>query len=125
MTKVRDPITGQLGLLFQVHYPQIAEGVKPRHRFMSSFEQHVEQADRAWQYLLVSPSPSSSSPPTDILLLLDCSRAVSDHFVQDPVARDRQHGGDELGALGPRHQDAVVPVLVCWSVGMGGGAVTE
>lgn len=63
MTKVRDPITGQLGLLFQVHYPQIAEGVKPRHRFMSSFEQHVEQADRAWQYLLVSPSPSPPLPP--------------------------------------------------------------
>lgn len=53
VTKVRDPITGQLGLLFQVHYPQITEGVKPRHRFMSSFEQHVEVPDRAWQYLLV------------------------------------------------------------------------
>lgn len=55
VTKVRDPITGQLGLLFRVHYPKIADGVKPRHRFMSSFEQRVEQPDRAWQYLLVRP----------------------------------------------------------------------
>lgn len=62
VTKVRDPITGQLGMLFQVHYPQIAEGVKPRHRFMSSFEQHVEVPDRAWQYLLVRPAPRSLSP---------------------------------------------------------------
>lgn len=51
---MRDPITGQLGLLYQVHYPQIADKVKLRHRFMSAFEQHVEQPDRAWQYLLVS-----------------------------------------------------------------------
>ncbi|KNZ44955.1 hypothetical protein VP01_863g4 [Puccinia sorghi] len=57
VTKVRDPLTGQLGLLFQIHYPQIAEGVKPRHRFMSSFEQHVETADRAHQYLLIAAEP--------------------------------------------------------------------
>lgn len=53
VTKVRDPVTGQLGLLFQVHYPEIKEGVKPRHRFMSAFEQKVEVPDRNWQYLLV------------------------------------------------------------------------
>ncbi|KAK4056572.1 CWF complex protein sap62 [Microbotryomycetes sp. JL221] len=57
VTKVRDPITGQLGLLYQVHYPKIKEGVKPRHRFMSAYEQHVEQPDRAWQYLLIAAEP--------------------------------------------------------------------
>ncbi|KDE07788.1 hypothetical protein MVLG_01887 [Microbotryum lychnidis-dioicae p1A1 Lamole] len=57
VTKVRDPITGQLGLLFQVHYPQIAENVKPLHRFMSAFEQHVEQPDRQFQYLLIAAEP--------------------------------------------------------------------
>ncbi|GAA5892402.1 spliceosome assembly protein PRP11 [Sporobolomyces salmoneus] len=57
VTKVRDPITGQLGLLFQVHYPEIKEGVKPRHRFMSSFEQKVEAPDRNWQYLLIAAEP--------------------------------------------------------------------
>ncbi|KAM0751677.1 splicing factor 3a [Meredithblackwellia eburnea MCA 4105] len=60
VTKVRDEITGQLGLLFQIHYPQIADGVKPRHRFMSAFEQHVEQPDRAWQYLVVAAEPYQS-----------------------------------------------------------------
>ncbi|SCV70976.1 BQ2448_3738 [Microbotryum intermedium] len=57
VTKVRDPITGQLGLLFQVHYPQIAENVKPLHRFMSAFEQHVEAPDRQFQYLLIAAEP--------------------------------------------------------------------
>jgi splicing factor 3A subunit 2 len=53
VTKVKDPVTGQQGLLFQVHYPQIKEDVRPRHRFMSPFEQHAEAADRRYQYLLV------------------------------------------------------------------------
>ncbi|KWU47354.1 splicing factor 3a [Rhodotorula sp. JG-1b] len=57
VTKVRDPITGQLGLLFQVHYPEIKDGVKPRHRFMSAFEQKVEVPDRNWQYLLIAAEP--------------------------------------------------------------------
>lgn len=58
VTKVRDPVTGQLGLLFQVHYPEIKDGVRPRHRFMSAFEQKVEVPDRNWQYLLVRRSLS-------------------------------------------------------------------
>eukprot|EP00842_Homolaphlyctis_polyrhiza_P004524 jgi/Hompol1/5072/HPOL_001294-RA len=33
VTKVRDPATKQLGLLFQVHYPEIGSGIKPRSRF--------------------------------------------------------------------------------------------
>ncbi|BGP23964.1 CWF complex protein sap62 [Rhodotorula toruloides] len=57
VTKVRDPVTGQLGLLFQVHYPEIKEGIKPRHRFMSAFEQKQEVPDRNWQYLLIAAEP--------------------------------------------------------------------
>ena len=53
ITKVKDPITGQLGLLFQIHYPKIAKGVKPIQRFMSAYEQQVETADRDHQYLVV------------------------------------------------------------------------
>lgn len=53
ITKVKDPITGQLGLLFQIHYPKIAKNVKPVQRFMSAFEQQVETADREHQYLVV------------------------------------------------------------------------
>lgn len=69
VTKVRDPVTGQLGLLYQVHYPNIADKVTPRHRFMSSFEQHQEQPDRNWQYLMVSrASPHPCLAPLAPLL---------------------------------------------------------
>jgi splicing factor 3A subunit 2 len=54
VTKVKDPITGQLGLLFQVHYPKIAKDISPRHRFMSAYEQHVEAPAKEHQYLVVS-----------------------------------------------------------------------
>ncbi|KAL1918693.1 uncharacterized protein VTP21DRAFT_2715 [Calcarisporiella thermophila] len=57
VTKVRDPKTRQLGMLFQISYPGIAQGVKPRHRFMSAYEQHVETPDKAWQYLIVAAEP--------------------------------------------------------------------
>eukprot|EP00920_Eleutheroschizon_duboscqi_P040430 GHVT01096785.1.p1 GENE.GHVT01096785.1~~GHVT01096785.1.p1 ORF type:complete len:170 (+),score=13.38 GHVT01096785.1:607-1116(+) len=39
VTKLRDPDTMQKALLFEIEYPEI-EG-RPRHRFMSSFEQKV------------------------------------------------------------------------------------
>lgn len=57
VTKQRDPETGQQSLLFQVDYPEIAETVGPRHRFMSAYEQKVEPPDRKWQYLLFAAEP--------------------------------------------------------------------
>lgn len=57
VTKVRDPVTRQLGLLFQVQYPQIAVDVVPRHRFMSAYEQKIEAPNKAHQYLLVAAEP--------------------------------------------------------------------
>lgn len=50
-------IGGRLGLLFQIHLPQIKHDVKPMHRFMSSFEQHIETQDKEWQYLVVAAEP--------------------------------------------------------------------
>ena len=44
-------------LLFQVDYPEIEDGLKPRHRFMSAYEQKVEPWDKAYQYLLVAAEP--------------------------------------------------------------------
>lgn len=38
--------TGQHGLQFEVEYPEAEEGLQPRHRFMSAFEQRVEAADK-------------------------------------------------------------------------------
>ena len=58
ITKTRDPLTRQLGLLFQLQYPEVAPGTQPRVRFMSAFEQKVEDPpDRNYQYLLVAAEP--------------------------------------------------------------------
>ncbi|PWN47372.1 hypothetical protein IE53DRAFT_382171 [Violaceomyces palustris] len=74
ITKIREPIIqavssdgqqahsdavvgGRMGLLFQIHLPQIKEDVIPLHRFMSSFEQRQEMPNRAWQYLVVAAEP--------------------------------------------------------------------
>ncbi len=57
VTKERDASTGQQALLFQIDYPEIAEGTAPRHRFMSAYEQKVEPPDRRWQYLLFAAEP--------------------------------------------------------------------
>ncbi|KAF2401345.1 splicing factor 3a subunit 2 [Trichodelitschia bisporula] len=57
ITKVRDPLTRQMGLLFQLQYPEIVPGVVPRVRFMSAFEQKVEEPDKNFQYLLIAAEP--------------------------------------------------------------------
>lgn len=36
---------------------EIADGIFPRHRFMSAYEQRVEPPDRKWQYLLFAAEP--------------------------------------------------------------------
>ncbi len=41
----------------QVEYPEIDEDVKPRHRFMSAYEQKKEAWDKAYQYLLFAADP--------------------------------------------------------------------
>ncbi|KHJ81608.1 hypothetical protein OESDEN_18704 [Oesophagostomum dentatum] len=46
VTRERDPATGQQALLFQIDYPEIAEGVQPRHRFMSAYEQKIQPPDK-------------------------------------------------------------------------------
>lgn len=58
ITKTRDPITRQQGLLFQLQYPEIADKLVPRVRFMSAYEQKVEDPpDKAYQYMLVAAEP--------------------------------------------------------------------
>lgn len=57
VTKQRDPDSGQHSLFFQVDYPEVAEGIRPRHRFMSAYEQRMEPPDRQWQYLLFAAEP--------------------------------------------------------------------
>ena len=57
VTKERDPETQQKALLFEVEYPEVADKVKPRHRFMSAYEQRVEPPDKNYQYLLFACEP--------------------------------------------------------------------
>jgi splicing factor 3A subunit 2 len=57
ITKVRDAVTRQTGLLFQLQYPDIASDVIPKWQVMSAFSQRVEDPDRAFQYLLVAAEP--------------------------------------------------------------------
>ncbi|RYO85524.1 hypothetical protein DL766_005727 [Monosporascus sp. MC13-8B] len=58
ITKVRDGVTRQQGLLFQLQYPEIAQGVVPKVRFMSAFEQRVDDPpDKNFQYMLVAAEP--------------------------------------------------------------------
>ncbi|CAL8083002.1 unnamed protein product [Orchesella dallaii] len=57
VTKQRDSEMGQQSLLFQIDYPEIADGINPRHRFMSAYEQRVEPPDRKWQYILFAAEP--------------------------------------------------------------------
>ena len=58
ITKTRDPISHQDGLLFQLQYPEITQGVTPRIRYMSAYEQKIEDPpDKNFQYLLVAAEP--------------------------------------------------------------------
>lgn len=57
ITKVRDPVTRQQGLLFQLQYPDIGQGVTPKWQIMSAFSQRVEEPDKNFQYLLVAAEP--------------------------------------------------------------------
>eukprot|EP01129_Flabellula_baltica_P006469 TRINITY_DN2424_c0_g1_i2.p1 TRINITY_DN2424_c0_g1~~TRINITY_DN2424_c0_g1_i2.p1 ORF type:complete len:171 (+),score=34.54 TRINITY_DN2424_c0_g1_i2:228-740(+) len=55
--KERDSQDNQLSLLFVIDYPEIEEGIKPRYRFMSCYEQTIEPADKNYQYLIVACEP--------------------------------------------------------------------
>jgi splicing factor 3A subunit 2 len=57
VTKIQDPVTRQLGLFAQLQFDQISRGVKPRHRFMSAWEQKVEKAQSGHQYLTIAAEP--------------------------------------------------------------------
>ncbi|KAF2842285.1 putative splicing factor 3a subunit 2 [Patellaria atrata CBS 101060] len=57
ITKVRHPLTRQSGLLFQLLYPQINPGNEPKVRFMSAYEQRVEDPDKSYQYLVLAAEP--------------------------------------------------------------------
>ena len=62
ITKIRDPVTRQQGLLFQLQYPEANTGagnqdVVPKWQVMSAYTQSVEEPDKNFQYLLVAAEP--------------------------------------------------------------------
>ncbi|KAI9471182.1 CWF complex protein sap62 [Coemansia sp. RSA 989] len=57
VVKMRDPQSKQFGLLFEITYPEVTMDTKPRHRFMSAYEQHVEPPNSQYQYLLFAAEP--------------------------------------------------------------------
>ena len=57
VTKVQDPETLEKGLIFEVSYPNIAEGRSPHYRVMSAYEQKMEAPDTDRQYFLIGAEP--------------------------------------------------------------------
>lgn len=57
VTKQYEPVAQQRSLLFQIEYPEIEENAKPRHRFMSAYEQKKEAWDKKYQFLLFAADP--------------------------------------------------------------------
>jgi len=58
ITKTKDPVTRQQGLTFQLQYPELAPGVVPKVRFMSAYEQKIEDPpDKNFQYMLIAAEP--------------------------------------------------------------------
>jgi splicing factor 3A subunit 2 len=57
VVKQKDPDTSQKSLLFQISYPKIDEGLRPRFRFMSAYEQQKETPNDSFQFLLFAADP--------------------------------------------------------------------
>ena len=57
VSKGFDPQCEQRYLYFEIDYPLIDDGLQPRHRFMSCYEQKVEPPDTNFQYLLFAALP--------------------------------------------------------------------
>jgi splicing factor 3A subunit 2 len=57
VVKQKDNDENQRSLLFQINYPHIEHGLRPRFRFMSAYEQRVEPPDDKFQYILFAAEP--------------------------------------------------------------------
>ena len=57
IVKQRNTETGQYSLLIEIDYPKIEEGLQPRHRLMSCYEQKREPPNPKYRYLLFAAEP--------------------------------------------------------------------
>ncbi|PIK39456.1 putative splicing factor 3A subunit 2-like [Apostichopus japonicus] len=111
VTKQKDSDSGQQSLLFQVDYPEVAEGINPRHRFMSAYEQRVEPPDKKWQYLLFAAEPYETISFKKMIHALYFFFNTFRIFLRlDSKPRSRQVGGKVLDDLEHRNK-AVLPAI--------------
>lgn len=110
VTKQFDMNTQQRSLLFQVEYPEIEEGIKPRHRFMSAYEQRVETADKGVQYLIFAAEPyeniafkipNNEVDRTDGHMFTHWDPDAKVFSLQFYFARPREHGAPPPGLPPP------------------------
>lgn len=82
---------------YQIDYPEIAEGIGPRHRFMSAYEQRIEPPDRRWQYLLMAAEPyetiafkvsNSCSSLGHLIIFTSCSMLTSASLFSQVPSRE-------------------------------------
>ena len=52
-----DVQTGNLTILFELQFPDIKKHSSPKYRIMSTYEQHIEQPDPKYQFLLFAAIP--------------------------------------------------------------------
>lgn len=57
LTKIRDPESMSFGLLLEIEYPEIKSSSRPRHRFISTYEQNIEPKDDKFQYVVLAAEP--------------------------------------------------------------------
>ena len=60
LKKIRDPLTKQLGLSVHITFPQIVPGIEPHYRWLSAYEQHNEEPDINYMWLVIAAEPYKS-----------------------------------------------------------------
>lgn len=101
VTKVRDTEQRKEGMMVQVHLPQIKEGVFPRRRFMSAWEQKREPPNRAYQYLIVSVFTRVCSLGADVLMWNRLLRSLMRQLhSESPPGRSKMSRRTRQGGIG-------------------------
>lgn len=78
----------------QIDYPEIAESIMPRHRFMSAYEQRIEPPDRRWQYLLMAAEPYETIA---FKVIAEWSFGKPEHSVENTIFGQGMKGRAESG----------------------------
>ncbi|KAK4213301.1 hypothetical protein QBC37DRAFT_174512 [Rhypophila decipiens] len=88
ISKVRDPMTRQNGMIFQVEYPKIKPSIEPKWQVMSAYAQKIEAPDPNYQYLIIAAEPYETIAFKIPSLSLD-NRDTDRHFsFWDPDSKE-------------------------------------